>query len=197
MNTQQVTSLLCECGCGQPVPIAKRNRFDLGYIKGQPLRYVLGHNASKSDAAPPNPGGLCLCGCGSTTRTAKKSDSRLGWVKGHHVCYVNAIHAKRQAITERFWEKVDKRGPNDCWLWLASKNRKGYGSFTANGYAGRAHRFSYQLHYGPIPTGMFVCHNCPGGDNPACVNPAHLWLGTTQQNTADMVSKRRNKMTSP
>ena len=95
---------------------------------------------------------------------------------------------------ERFWAKVEKT--ETCWLWKASKRNKGYGAFcyVKDGvvHQGRAHRYSYELHIGPIPAGLHVLHNCPGGDNPACVNPAHLWVGTKAQNNADMRAKGRH-----
>jgi hypothetical protein len=91
----------------------------------------------------------------------------------------------------RFWSHVDKSG--ECWLWTASCTKGGYGTFSPT-HATRelAHRFAYALTHGPIPEGMHVLHNCPGGDNPACCNPAHLWLGTPAQNSADMVAKGRS-----
>ena len=92
----------------------------------------------------------------------------------------------------RFWVKVDKTGP--CWLWLASTRSYGYGQFWTKAY-GRmveAHRIAWELMRGPIPAGMFVCHNCPGGDNPRCVNPDHLFLDTQAGNNTDMVSKGRS-----
>lgn len=88
---------------------------------------------------------------------------------------------------ERFWPKVIKT--DGCWLWKAGKRVKGYGSIREQ--RGRyllAHRYSYELHNGPIPVGMCVCHAC---DNPSCVNPDHLWLGTNNQNVRDSVLKHR------
>jgi HNH endonuclease len=95
---------------------------------------------------------------------------------------------------ERFWTKVNKT--STCWIWTASKRNKGYGAFyyKRNGKAihGRAHRYAYELYKGPIPNGLSVLHNCPDGDNPACVNPDHLWLGTIAQNNADIIKKGRH-----
>lgn len=75
-----------------------------------------------------------------------------------------------------------------CWVWERGVSKDGYGQFRARGQSWRAHRFSYALYVGPIPHGLFVCHRC---DNPRCVNPDHLWLGTTQDNTADKCAKGR------
>ena len=101
----------------------------------------------------------------------------------------------RRSPEERFWEKVDRSGgPDSCWLWLAHTNPKGYGRFAVGGRDGGqegAHRASWRLHHGEIPPGMRVLHNCPAGDNPTCVNPAHLWLGTDKDNMDDMVAKGR------
>lgn len=94
-------------------------------------------------------------------------------------------------ITARFWAKVQKT--DTCWLWTASKRNKGYGAFAyvqdGRTVHDRAHRFSYRLHIGGIPPGMFVLHRC---DTPACVNPNHLFLGTNQDNVTDMMRKGRN-----
>lgn len=78
----------------------------------------------------------------------------------------------------RFWKKVDKT--NNCWLWLASKDRDGYGMFGTDIGIRRAHRLSYELVNGPIPTGMVLDHLCRIKH---CINPSHLELVTYRENT--------------
>lgn len=91
----------------------------------------------------------------------------------------------------RFWRFVDKRGPSECWLYRRYGNEN-YGRFSIGPRGAAsvlAHRFSYEMHVGPIPSGMLVMHTC---DQPFCVNPAHLKLGTPRENTADMMRKGRH-----
>lgn len=76
---------------------------------------------------------------------------------------------------------------NDCWNWQGKKVR-GYGKLIIAGRSYFAHRLSYWLMTGDIPDGLLICHRC---DNPACINPEHLFLGTQQDNVADMMQKKR------
>ncbi len=94
----------------------------------------------------------------------------------------------------RFWKKVDK-SPNEkgCWNWTGKPHRKAdgkdwYGRFTVNRKCENAHRWSYRFTHGEIPDGLFVLHTC---DNPLCVNPSHLYLGTDADNTRDKIERDR------
>ena len=90
---------------------------------------------------------------------------------------------------DRFWSKVDKSsGPDGCWVWNGKPNADGYGIFYLNNSSCMAHRFSWELLHGKVPRGFEVCHSC---DNPPCVNPQHLWLGTHLENVHDRDIKGR------
>lgn len=93
----------------------------------------------------------------------------------------------RKSVVERFWSKVDYG--DTCWSWLGSVRGKGYGQFgiEAN-HIEDAHRVAYRLAYGPIPEGVLVCHKC---DNPNCVRPDHLFLGSHRDNLLDASKKGR------
>lgn len=97
---------------------------------------------------------------------------------------------RRVTLEERFWSKVAIAGPNDCWIWQASLSCWGYGKFSIRGKDHGAHRVAFQLWWGvSLPRWLDVCHDCPGGDNKACCNPAHLSIGDRKAHAADTKAK--------
>lgn len=91
-------------------------------------------------------------------------------------------------LTEHFWANVEPLSPNECWIWKGSRPDGRYGRMKDHGVAVSAHRVSYELHHGPIPSEMQVLHKC---DNPPCVNPNHLFIGTPLDNMQDKTKKGR------
>lgn len=94
-------------------------------------------------------------------------------------------------LAERFWSKVNKGKPNDCWNWMASVDGGGYGKIGGEPPERktiRASRVSWILNIGKIPNGKYVCHTC---DNPLCVNPSHLYLGDAKTNMDDRTNRGR------
>ena len=140
-----------------------------------------------------NPNGLrklckwkCLCECGNIKTVLRNnlvSGSTQGcgcvkWPKGEE--YTNKLK-------KRFYNKYQENG--GCWIWTGSLNVWGYGVIRVNRKNMLAHRISWIIHEGDIPEDLLICHTC---DNPACVNPKHLWLGSNKDNMTDMYLKNRS-----
>jgi len=89
---------------------------------------------------------------------------------------------------KRFWDKVNIRGDDECWPWMAAVSGNGYGHIRFEGKDYCSHRIAYELTTGPIPEGLCCLHKC---DNKLCINPAHLFLGTRADNQKDMANKGR------
>ena len=137
--------------------------------------------------------GICECGCGQSTRIAIYDNPKLGWLKGKPIRFIKH-HAHRPAKNprDRFWNFVNKT--KSCWLWIG-EIRNGYGKFKLDSrHFVSAHRFAYEDYFGKIPVNMSVLHQC---DNPPCVRPDHLFLGTHKDNARDALLKgRMSKVTS-
>jgi|ERR1700730_3056528 len=94
----------------------------------------------------------------------------------------------------RFWSYVDRRGPDECWPWKALRSPRGYGRFVVNHKVIVASRLAWLIHSGADPGQLLVCHRC---DNPSCMNPSHLFLGTDKDNRDDMLAKGRWRTWTP
>lgn len=94
----------------------------------------------------------------------------------------------KKSLIEKLMKNVSKDPETGCWEWMASKNAGGYGRIRAKNTMCLAHRISWEIFCGDIPRGLCVCHKC---DNPSCVNPDHLFIGTRQDNMDDMLKKGR------
>ena len=113
------------------------------------------------------------------------------------VCPCCHAHIPFNSAVQKFWAQVEKHGPipesnpelGPCWVWMGHVDKRGgYGDLSVDGKAFKAHRYSYVLEHGEIPEGMLVRHKC---DNPPCVNPAHLELGTNDDNMKDRLARGR------
>ena len=130
---------------------------------------------------------------------------REGRVFCTEACYLVSIGRPKPIDENRFWSKVDRS--RTCWTWTGQVTSRGYGTFPHGRKKPHAHRIAWALVAGPMPDGMEVCHDCPGGDTRTCVRNdepgiyvvngiarprfGHLWLGTHAENMADMYAKGR------
>lgn len=124
--------------------------------------------------------------CPKCKKLAIKENKNRAYFKEHGE--YPRIKTETSDIVERFLPNIYK-SQSSCWLWLGAKTSAGYGEVTIQGKTWLAHRFSYLYHKEEDPGPLFVCHTC---DNPPCVNPYHLWLGSAKDNLRDMCYKLRH-----
>ncbi len=125
---------------------------------------------------------MATCSVNGCDRAAKTR----GWCQTHYMRWwysgkepTTAVGRYGASLEDLFWRKVDKRGPRECWMWTGCRDGKGYGKANFKGKHVAPHRFSYELHNGPIPAGLEIDHLCR---TTSCVNPAHLEAVTRAEN---------------
>ena len=139
--------------------------------------------------------GICECGCGQPTKISPRNQSQRGYVRGQPRRFVHGHGRSKPGfenkveLARRFDQFVDIRADDACWPWLGASDPCGYGQMCVNGRIERAHRLAWLLSNGEIEENLRVLHRC---DNPPCVNPAHLFLGTQLENVRDCITKKRN-----
>lgn len=129
------------------------------------------------------------CGLLSEKTLSRVTDNNKRGIKTYcsRACWAKSQTMKCGGAIERLMSRYQV-SDSGCWEWTGTKNAKGYGFIQADAKRWMTHRYSYHIHHGQIPDGMFVCHKC---DNPKCINPDHLFAGTQKDNMNDMVKKGR------
>jgi hypothetical protein len=154
---------LCECGCGEPAPVSQYTDRTYGYVRGEPRRFVRGHQRRGVRwATDPNPSGLCLCGCGGDVPLS----SRLRFT-GH--CRFLPGHRARKSPVD--YVEEDRGFESPCWVWQRKITGKGYGIVRlAGGREQQAHRWVWEREVGPLSADVELHHRC---EVTACVRPSH------------------------
>lgn len=128
--------------------------------------------------------------CGAEFSERRK-DTEVEWSKRTYcsISCANKSKSEKRPVSVRYWLHVVTRDGDQCWSWNGATNGHGYGLLNrGDGVPAKAHRVSWEIHFGPIPEGLGVLHKC---DNPECSNPKHLFLGTQKDNARDMSNKGR------
>jgi len=128
---------------------------------------------------------ICSCECGNAVSVYRPSLISGKTQSCGCICSPPTEIYEKERI-KRFFDFIDKT--ESCWIWTGSKDKEGYGIFSLRTNKVKAHRFSFELINGKIPSGYLMCHTC---DNPSCVNPTHLYMGTPQQNAQDCGDRKR------
>ena len=128
----------------------------------------------------------CICDCGNR-HLVRAGNLRTGQVTSCGCLMTGKGKPYLERVSKKFFSKIDKT--DACWNWIGYLTKRGYGSFKTK-FGSLAHRFSYLYHFGDFDPSLCVCHKC---DNPLCVRPDHLFLGTQKSNMDDMVSKNRQQ----
>ena len=187
------TDGLCECGCGERAPIAKKTYVAVGQVMGQPVRFIYGHfrrmatqaaikehKSRWQRQAPGIPYGFCQCGCGASAPIASQSNTRNGWIKGQPVRFVRGHH-----WGDRGPDYVEEnRGyATPCWVWQHHISTNGYARMNIAGRSVGIHRLNYERKHGRVPPGKDLDHLCaPYGGPRHCVNPDHVEPVTRAEN---------------
>lgn len=170
MQDKRIPYGYCQCGCGEKTKLARITSRRDGHVKGEPFRFLHGHNGRIPDS-PPQP---CECGCGQLTRIAVYTDGE-GAVKGQPMRFLRGHNRSSKPVSVEPYV-VDDAG---CWIWQRSMDRKGYGQIRVEGRLIYSHRYMYERHVGPIHEGLELDHLCRV---PACCNPQHLEPVTHAEN---------------
>lgn len=188
----------CQCGCGREIVIKKHHfrggipkviRGHLGRVDKGGISVVATWLAAQREAER-----QCACGCGGeiVVKQGHRYSGIPKYLSGHDPKTKENLspgfNGYRNTAKD-FWALADRQ-PNGCWLWQGRKDEHGYGIFFYRGKRRPASRVGFFLYYGHWPKN-FACHDCPGGDNPSCVNPSHLFDGTQEDNMTDAAVKGR------